>query len=59
MTILAFRGREKPKPKVWQCNCGCEAFWLYEDGRVECQECNTFHDSMTGHWKIIAENDAG
>ena len=38
-----------PKPQVYVCYCGCEGFWLYRDGRVECHECNTFHDDMTGY----------
>jgi len=53
MTVENFRPKEKSKPKVWQCDCGCENFWLYEDGQIECAECNTFHHSQTGNWKIV------
>jgi len=54
MTVVAFQRKEVPKPKVYVCNCRCENFWLYQDGRVECAECNTFHEDMRGYWKIIA-----
>ena len=65
MSVIEFR-RKPPPPTplpeaaaVWQCNCGCEVFWLYQDGRVECPECNVFHDEMTGYWAIVAvESDS-
>lgn len=51
MTVVSLP--EKPLPRIWECDCGCQNFWLYEDGRIECAECNTFHDAMTGYWKIV------
>ena len=45
---------ERAQPKVYVCDCGCENFWLYQDGQVECAACNAFHDGMTGYWKLIA-----
>lgn len=53
MTVTSFPREEKPKTRVWACNCGCENFWLHEDGRIECAECRIFHDSMTGYWRIV------
>jgi len=53
MTVLNFKKPEKPAPRVYQCQCGCENFWLYDDGQIECAECNTFHPDMTGYWKTI------
>lgn len=48
---------EWPEPApavVWQCNCGCEHFWLHEDGRIECPDCKTWQDANvdTGRWLI-------
>jgi hypothetical protein len=53
MTVIPLEQKAKPPSKIWVCDCGCENFWLYQDGRVECVECNTIHDTMTGYWKII------
>lgn len=53
MTVVSFPAKpDKPKPRVWVCNCGCQNFWLYEDGQIECVECGTFHHSETGTWLI-------
>jgi len=56
MTISTFKPKYRPAPRVWKCDCGCENFWLYEDGRIECAECLTFHHSRTGFWKIVDLN---
>ena len=53
MTVVPLRPPKRPQPEIWQCQCGCQNFWLYADGRIECAECNRFHDSMTGSWQII------
>jgi len=52
-TVIPFKSREKPEEKVYVCNCGNENFWLYQDGRIECTACNTFHEDMIGYWKLI------
>jgi hypothetical protein len=53
MTVANFTPKERPQPKVWVCDCGNESFWLYEDGRIECMSCSTFHTTMTGYWKLF------
>ena len=53
MTIIAFKKPEQPEPRVWVCNCGCGGFWLYEDGRIQCMDCDEFHDSMKGEWSVV------
>jgi len=57
-TVVTFQKREKPQPRIWKCDCGCEVHWLYETGEVECAECNVFHTSMTGYWKLIDPDGA-
>ena len=57
-TVVTFRTKEKPRPRIWKCDCGCEVYWLYEDGQVECAECNTFHDAVTGYWQLIDPDGA-
>ena len=58
MTVIAFTKKEPPKPRIWQCNCDCQAFWLYEDGRIQCMQCDEFHDTMKGQWSlVVAEPD--
>lgn len=59
MTVITLKPKEKPPPRVYVCGCGCENFWLYEDGQIECIECNTFHDHMMGYWKLVDPNDPG
>ena len=59
MTDNAVRLRPEPAPEsVWQCNCGCQHFWLHEDGRVECPDCGVWQDGMTGYWMICAPKEA-
>ena len=53
MTVTDFKAKEQPESKVWVCDCGNESFWLYEDGRIECMDCNAFHTTMTGYWKLF------
>ena len=58
MTVIPFRKPEQPeqpKPRIRVCNCRCEAFWLYEDGRVQCMQCDEFHDEVKGQWSLIVE----
>lgn len=40
---------------IWKCNCGNASFILYENGGVECAECNNFQtgieqDITIRHW---------
>lgn len=44
---------EKREPLIWRCNCGNCAFMLYEDGKVECSECNTFHHEIVEHYTVV------
>lgn len=53
MTVIIFRKPELPKPRIWVCSCECEAFWLYEDGRVQCMQCDEFADTMKGQWSVV------
>jgi hypothetical protein len=58
VTVVAFTKKEPPKPRIWVCHCRCEAFWLYEDGRIQCMQCDEFHDTMKGQWSlVVAEPD--
>jgi hypothetical protein len=44
------------EPKILVCTaCRSEAFWLYQDGRVQCMRCDTFDHDVTGCWSPIAQ----
>jgi hypothetical protein len=58
MAVVEFRRKEPPEPRIWQCNCDCQAFWLYEDGSIQCQACDAFANTMKGQWSVVvAEAD--
>jgi hypothetical protein len=58
VTVIAFAKKEPPKPRIWVCHCACEAFWLYEDGRIQCMQCDEFANTMKGQWSlVVAEPD--
>lgn len=46
------RFKRKPDATVWQCKCGCFAFWLYSDGDIRCVECQEIAESMRGVWAV-------
>lgn len=54
MAVVEFRRQEPPKPRIWVCNCECEAFWLYEDGSIQCTQCEAFANTMKGQWSVVA-----
>ena len=39
-------------PRWRECNCGCQEFRLYEDGQVQCIECDLMQDEVAGYWTI-------
>lgn len=43
---------DKPKPRVWECNCGNQTFFLYDDGQIQCASCENMHEEATGCWNI-------
>ena len=45
------------KTPIWVCNCECEAFWLYEDGRIQCRQCDAFADTMKGYWAVVVATE--
>jgi len=57
VTVIAFAKKEPPKPRIWVCNCECEAFWLYEDGSIQCQACNAFANTMKGQWSLVVATE--
>ncbi len=48
--VLPFRRRERVRPGVWECNCGCVTFRLYSDGIVKCAECNILVKEARCYW---------
>ena len=57
MTVIAFTKKEPPKPRIWVCNCECEAFWLYEDGSIQCIQCEAFANTMKGQWSVVVATE--
>jgi hypothetical protein len=58
VTVVPFKKPEPKRPRILVCLCECEAFWLYEDGRIQCMGCDTFHDEMKGVWSpVVAEDE--
>lgn len=48
MAVAPFPTKEG---KVWQCrHCGCQTFFLHQDGRTECANCSTFDEGEHGWW---------
>jgi hypothetical protein len=57
VTVIAFPKKEEAEPRIWVCNCECEAFWLYEDGRIQCMQCEAFADTMKGQWSVVVAEE--
>jgi len=58
VSVVPFKKPEPKQPRIWVCLCKCEAFWLYEDGRIQCMQCDAFHDEMKGVWSpVVAEDE--
>jgi len=58
MSVVPFKKQEPKQSRIWVCLCKCEAFWLYEDGRIQCMQCDAFHDCMKGVWSpVVAEDE--
>lgn len=48
MTVVQF---ERPKSRIWTCNCGCSTFSIYEDGAVACAACDAVQSvNVPGTW---------
>jgi hypothetical protein len=56
MSVVQFKKPEPKKPRIYVCNCRCEAFWLWEDGSIQCMQCDEFHDGMKGVWSPVVED---
>jgi hypothetical protein len=61
MTVVPFKSAQKPpvspqeeaSPRVWTCDCcGSQAFYLFENGGVQCYKCQNICDEVQGHWII-------
>jgi hypothetical protein len=37
---------KKPEKKIWQCYCGCQQWFLHNNGDVECCGCNEISQNM-------------
>jgi hypothetical protein len=39
---------KEPEPviRIWQCNCGCQEFNIYEDQSVQCSKCETYSNNI-------------
>lgn len=52
--VINFRKAVEERERlIWKCNCGNCSFILYEDGDLECAECNEFQNGVTEHLKTI------
>ena len=38
--ILRFKRPKSEEPMIWACDCGCVTFRLYNNGTVQCAQCN-------------------
>lgn len=47
------RFRPKKVETVWECSCGCQLFYLQEDGAVQCRSCQEIIGSI--EWAPRAE----
>ena len=53
--IVDFRNEaEKLERCVWKCDCGNCSFMLYDDGGIQCADCEAFQND-TGHEVAIAK----
>ena len=53
--VVELNSRRRNESKVWQCQCGSFAFWLYSDGSACCADCKCEAVSMQGFWHVTAE----
>ena len=51
--IVQFPAKEEDR--IWICGCGCQTFYAYEDGRIECAVCHEIGSG--GHWRKGPEVD--
>lgn len=55
--ILDFNGafRKKRIEPVWEHGCGCQTYYLHEDGAIECARC---HEFLSKVWKEVDREPA-
>lgn len=45
--IIDFNKKAAEKePLIWQCNCGNCAFLIYENGDIECSDCDSIQNGI-------------
>ena len=56
MSVVPFKKPEPKKPQDLGLPLPLRGFWLYEDGRIQCMQCDEFHDEMKGVWSPVVED---
>lgn len=49
--VLDKAGTDNTKQFCWHCKCGCELFYVLEDG-YECNKCDKIHSFESVHGSI-------
>jgi hypothetical protein len=57
MSVVPFKKPQPKKPRIRVCDCHNESFWVYEDGRIQCMQCDRFDDGIRGVWSFVVDQD--
>jgi len=44
---------EEREPLIWLCNCSNGSFVIYQNGSVQCAECDKWHDDVIEHKAVV------
>ena len=54
MTVVCLKKEvEKKEPLIWLCNCGNGSFTIYQDGSLQCAECDTWQNDVVEHRAVV------